>query len=248
MTGLMGASGMMAVVPGMILLGYTPYQAIGVSLAVDVIASGIVAVAYFRSGNVDLRRGSWIALAAVVGAQFGSRLLFRIPEDGLSGGFGILLLVSAVSFWRDGIGHGGVGSRTRRFQASPLHARLARHSVIVSIVIGLAVGTISGMLGVGGGIIFMFALLMLGYRLHAAVGTSTMIMALTTISGTIGHATLGTLPYQAIFFAAMGTVLGSISSARLANRLSEAALSKAIALVFAVLGVGLILATFWQSA
>ena len=32
MTGLMGASGMMAVVPGMILLGYTPYQAIGVTV------------------------------------------------------------------------------------------------------------------------------------------------------------------------------------------------------------------------
>jgi uncharacterized membrane protein YfcA len=139
-----------------------------------------------------------------------------------------------------------VGSRTRRFQASQLHARLAQHSISVSIVIGLAVGTLSGMLGVGGGIIFMFALLMLGYRLHAAVGTSTMIMALTTISGTIGHATLGTLPYQAIIFAAMGTVLGSVTSARLANRLSEAGLSKAIALVFGVLGIGLILATFWQ--
>ena len=65
MTGLMGASGMMAVVPGIILLGYSAYQAVGVSLAVDVIASVIVAIAYYRHGRVDLSRGLWIAVAAI---------------------------------------------------------------------------------------------------------------------------------------------------------------------------------------
>lgn len=246
MTGLMGASGMMAVVPGMILLGYTPYQAIGVSLAVDVIAASIVAVAYYRNGRVDLRRGIWIALAAVIGAQLGSRLLFRIPEDSLTGGFSVLLLVTAVTFWRDGIGQGGVGRRLQQFQRSSLSTRMSQYPIMVSIIIGLAVGTISGMLGVGGGILFMFALLILGYGLHAAVGTSTMIMALTTISGTIGHAVIGNLPYDAIFFASVGTVLGSLTSARMANRLSEAALSRAIAIVFAILGLALLLAAFWQ--
>ncbi|MCB0159103.1 MAG: sulfite exporter TauE/SafE family protein [Caldilineaceae bacterium] len=246
MTGLMGASGMMAVVPGMILLGYTPYQAIGVSLAVDVIAASVVAVAYYRNGRVDLRRGIWIALAAVIGAQVGSRLLFRIPADSLTGGFSALLLVTAVTFWREGIGQGGVGRRVAQFQRSTLSTCMAQYPVVVSILIGLVVGTFSGMFGVGGGILFMFALLILGYGLHAAVGTSTMIMALTTISGTIGHAVIGNLPYEAIFFAAIGTVLGSLASARLANRLSEAALSKAIAIVFAILGVALLLATFWQ--
>ena len=113
-------------------------------------------------------------------------------------------------------------------------------------VLQLPDGTARGLtalLGVIGTALFV---LVLGYGLHAAVGTSTMIMALTTISGTIGHAVIGNLPYEAIFFAAIGTVLGSLASARLANRLSEAALSKAIAIVFAILGVALLLATFWQ--
>ncbi|MCB0130325.1 MAG: sulfite exporter TauE/SafE family protein [Caldilineaceae bacterium] len=247
MTGIMGASGMMAVVPGMILLGYSAYQAIGISLAVDVIAASIVAFAYYRNGNVDMGRGLWIATAAVVGAQLGSRLLFRIPESGLNGGFGILLLLTAVSFWRDGIGQGGVRRNLDRFQNVPFMRRLERHPISVSITIGLLVGIVSGMLGVGGGILFMFSLLVMGYRLHTAVGTSTMIMALTTISGTIGHAMLGNLPYDAILFASIGTVFGSFGSARLANQLSESALSKMIALVFATLGLALVGITIWQA-
>lgn len=246
MTGLMGASGMMAVVPGMILLGYTTYEAIGVSLAVDVIAASIVAVAYYNHGHIEMKRGIWIALAAVIGAQFGSRLVLSVPEMGLNGVFGVLLLFSAWSFWRDGVGRGGVSNHTTRFQESRLAARLGHYPVAVSIIIGLGVGVLSGMLGVGGGILFMFALLLLGYPLHVAVGTSTMIMALTTFSGTIGHATIGNLPYEAVFYAAVGTVLGSVSSSRLANRLSAPALSRAIAIVFAILGLSLLVTTFWQ--
>jgi uncharacterized membrane protein YfcA len=246
MTGLMGASGMMAVVPGMILLGYSTYQAIGISLAVDVVAASIVAVAYYRHGHVDMMRGIWIAIAAVIGAQIGSRMLFGIPEMGLTGAFGILLLITAVSFWRDGIGKGGVGNHTSRFQESRLAERLSQYPVGVSVSIGLVVGIVSGMLGVGGGILFMFALLLLGYPLHVAVGTSTMIMAVTTLSGTIGHATIGNLPYDAVLYATFGTIFGSVASARLANRLSESALSRAIAIVFSILGTSLLVVTYLE--
>ena len=246
MTGLMGASGMMAVVPGMILLGYNPYQAIGVSLAVDVIASIIVAVAYYRNGRVDLQGGFWIAIAAVVGAQIGSRLLFHVSEDGINGGFSILLLLTATIFWREGIGQGGVGRAVERFRRSRLAAKLKTIPTAVGLVLGLLIGIVSGMFGVGGGIIFLFALLLLGYRLHTAVGTSTMIMALTTASGTVGHAAIGNLPYQAVLLAACGTVLGSLASARLANRLSESALSRAIAVVFALLSLALLIFTVFD--
>ena len=246
MTGLMGASGMMAVVPGIILLGYSAYQAVGVSLAVDVIASAIVAVAYYRHGRVDLSRGLWIAIAAIAGAQLGSRLIFRVPETGLSGGFGILLIITAIFFWREGVGYGGVGPAIDRFQTSRVGLWLAAYPRFVSVALGLSVGVISGMFGVGGGIIFLFALLILGYRLHVAVGTSTMIMALTTLSGSIGHAVVGNLPYMIVVFAAAGTVLGSVVSSRFANRMNEQMLSKAIAVVFALLGGALLYITIQQ--
>ena len=89
--------------------------------------------------------------------------------------------------------------------------------------------------------LFLFALLLLGYSLHQAIGTSTVIMALTTASATVGHAMIGHLPYLAIGGIATGTVVGSFTSARLANRLDEHRLGKIIALILGVLGLATLL-------
>jgi len=74
-TGLIGSSGVLIVVPALTLLfGLSIHVAIGTSLAVDVIASIILSIIYFRMGNVELKLGLGLALGAVVGAQVGSRI------------------------------------------------------------------------------------------------------------------------------------------------------------------------------
>ena len=236
MTGIMGASGVMAVVPGMLLLHYSSYQAIGTSLAVDMIASLVVSLTYLRHGRVNLSHSFWIAIAAVLGAQFGSHFSSRVPDIGLNFGFGILLLGSAVYFWRK-----GMVKDFEKLQNFPLAKIMKQRPVITGLVIGLWAGIYSGLFGAGGGMLFLFALLLLGYSLHQAIGTSTVIMALTTASGTIGHAMIGHLPYLAIGGIATGTVVGSFTSARLANRLDEHSLGRIIAVIFGLLGLATIL-------
>ncbi len=57
-TGLIGASAAVIIVPSLVaFLGYGPYEAIGVSLASDVIASSVAAYTYRKHGNLDLRSG-----------------------------------------------------------------------------------------------------------------------------------------------------------------------------------------------
>ena len=236
LTGLMGSSGVMAVVPGLILLGYSAHHAIGVSLTVDMFASVIVTWTYYRNGRVNWRQGLWIALPAILGAQVGTWLSVLIPDIGLSGGFGILLLISAVIFWRN-----GTQRNLQALQNSALSRRLSRWPMGTGIVIGLCLGIVSGMFGVGGGMLFMFALLLLGYELHLAIGTSTLIMALTTASGAIGYMMLGNFPYLAMAGASVGTVLSGFFAAHLANKMSDQLLGKAIAVVFGVLGVMIVL-------
>jgi uncharacterized membrane protein YfcA len=236
MTGLMGASGVMAVVPGMIMLGYSPHQAIGTSLAVDMTASVVVAYTYYHHGRIDLRQGIWIALAAVLGAQLGSRLSTHVPDLDLSEGFAIFLLVSAVLLW-----HNGLRRELDKFQEWRIAAWVKAHPLFTSIAIGLWAGVYCGIFGAGGGLLFLFILLLLGYSLHVAVGTSTLIMALTTASGAVGYAAAGNLPYLTVGGVATGTVLGSLATARLANQLNERYLSRLIAVIFALLGLGLIL-------
>jgi len=93
---------------------------------------------------------------------------------------------------------------------------------------------------------FMIALVILGYPLHLAVGTSTMIMTLTTASGTLGHALIGNLPIKPVIWATLGTCLGSFGSAFVANRLSEENLGKLVAVVFGVLGVAMFITPLYK--
>jgi uncharacterized membrane protein YfcA len=90
-TGFIGASGVLVVVPALNMLLELPvHTAIGTSLAVDVIASVVVSSVYYRRGNVELRSGMWLALGAVLGAQAGSKLAAYIPEFELGGGIQLL--------------------------------------------------------------------------------------------------------------------------------------------------------------
>jgi uncharacterized membrane protein YfcA len=183
-----------------------------------------------------LGQGLYIALAAILGAQIGSHFSVALPETGLSLGFGIFLIASSVLLWRQDL-----SQQLERLQTSRLAVWFKGRPLLAGVVIGLYAGVYSGLFGAGGGLLFLFALLLLGYSLHQAVGTSTLIMALTTASGTVGHAMLGQLPLIAVGGVTTGTVLGSLASARLANRMDERFLSKAIALVLGVLGVAILL-------
>lgn len=241
MTGLMGASGVMAVVPGMILLGYSAHQAISTSLAVDMTASLVVALTYHKHGQVNLRQGLWIALAAVLGAQVGSHFSKYVPEIGLNDGFGIVLLLSAVLIYRF-----GVTRDLKRLQNLGFVRWLQEHPIVTGLTFGLYAGIYCGIFGAGGGSLFLFVLLLLGFSLHQAVGTSTAIMALTTASGTVGHAMLGNLPLLAVGGITTGTVLGSYASARLANRMNERWLGRAIALILGFLGVVILIVPLLQ--
>jgi uncharacterized membrane protein YfcA len=236
LTGLMGSSGVAVVVPGMILLGYSAHQAIGISLAVDMFASIVVTLVYQRHKSVNLREGIWIALTAVLGAQIGSRLSAFVPGAGISGGFGVFTIISAIFFWRF-----GTQSNLNWLQTSRFTSQLERHAMAASAVIGLVIGAFSGMFGAGGGMMFMFALILLGYDLHHAVGTSTLIMGLTTASGALGHAMIGNLPLLPMIGASLGTILSGSLASRFANQINEQALGRVIAVVFGIMGLFTIL-------
>jgi len=240
LTGLIGASGVMVVVPALVILGYPASGAIGASLFIDTIASLVVAWTYYQSGNLNLKHGLWIALGSVVGAQVGSLVSPSIPDTGLSGAFGIFLLVSAAIFWfrgRKGIVPAAGGDQ----EESPpprLLGALRANIVVSGLSLGFFVGVISGLLGAGGGVMILLILVfVMQYRLHEGIGTSTLIMAVTAASGAAGHALSSDLPLKAALLGAAGTLIGGRLAAVFANRVGEKLLSRVVAGVFVVLAV-----------
>lgn len=239
-TGLIGASGVMVVVPALTILGYTTSDAIGASLFIDTIASLVVAWTYYQNKNLNLKQGIWITIGSVGGAQIGSLISPLIPDVGLSSAFSVFLVITALIFWFRGskVGEPNLNGNAISPQQSRI-VKLLRSNLIVSgLLLGILVGIISGLFGAGGGVMILLILVfVMQYSMHEGIGTSTLIMAFTAASGTLGHAISSNLPLKAAIFGAIGTLIGGRFAARFANKVNEKVLSKVIGGVFVTLAV-----------
>lgn len=228
LSGLFGIGGGTIIVPALIWLGLNQRQAAATSLAVIVPTSLAGVVSYAMEGNVDWASAVLLALGVVVGSQIGSLLLSRLPEAMLRWiwvAFLMCVIVQQLTFTplRDG-----------RIVLHPL-------SGLSLIVLGVFVGTMSGILGVGGGAIMMPALsLLFGAGDLLARGTSLLVMVPGAISGSItnwkrGLVQLGrvlTIGVCAAITAPLGTWIAGMISPRTGSLLFAAWLA-----IIAVKGV-----------
>lgn len=234
---LVGASAVMVIVPGLNLaFGYGMHTAIGVSLLVDVIASLAVGYAYWRHGNVDLGQGLWIALGSVAGAQLGAGFTVGLPGWFLAACYGLWMIGSGAAIWKKGLDRAAIAERFRRYVRFDSPAR----RTAVALALGFGIGVNCGVFGAGGGILIMMVLIfVLDYPIHRAVGTSTVIMALTAASAAVGYGMRGNVDILASFVIAAGTVAAGMGGARLANLSSEHTLTRIVGGIFIALGVAM---------
>ena len=94
-SGVFGIGGGIVMVPAMIaFLGFSQLKAQGTSLATLLAPIGLLAVAsYWKSGNVDLRAGGWMALGFLVGSLGGSYIALASGETAMKKAFGVFLVV-----------------------------------------------------------------------------------------------------------------------------------------------------------
>jgi len=243
LTGLFGVGGGFLIVPGLnLLFGIAWPAAIGSSLAFIVGTGAAGTARHMRMRNVEPRATLILGGAAVVGAVLGALALDRL-EAGfgeanvgkfntlMQGIFvGLLLLTAALVFRRAG----ETRSRPPVLQRLPLgprvdlpHVGLAGVSLPGLLATGLAVGALSGLLGIGGGVLLVpLLILVVGLTPHQAVGTSLGIVLLASISGTIKHGLAGNvdlvLAMALLVGSTLGVQVGAFFCARLhAKRLRE---------------------------
>ncbi|WXG44498.1 MAG: sulfite exporter TauE/SafE family protein [Promethearchaeati archaeon SRVP18_Atabeyarchaeia-1] len=245
-TGVMGSSGVFVVVPMLTLfLGFPVHLAIGTSLFVDVVASLVTSITYYQHGRLDMSRGVWMAGAAVIGALLGSSFAASTAEVGLNWIFGVFLILNGLYILRTGMKQitdrmSSIANRRLLGGEDPSARR--KKAIGVSVLLGLGIGMISGFVGAGGGIMFLLVLLLvLGYELHAAIGTSTLIMASTAASGSFGYYLHGNLDLAVALIISIGTLISSRIGAAAANKLGENTLGRIIALILVMLGAVMLL-------
>jgi uncharacterized membrane protein YfcA len=96
-SGLFGVGGGTVIVPLLILwFAYEEREATGTSLAAIVIVATLAAAIQGLHGHVHVDKGAIVAVPAVAGVLAGTALQQRIPQRAVSGGFAVLLVVSAA--------------------------------------------------------------------------------------------------------------------------------------------------------
>ena len=117
-------------------------------------------------------------------------------------------------------------------------------TVALLIVVGLLAGTMAAALGVGGGIVFVPALVvLLDFTQHEAQGTSLVVIVPTAIIATVVHARHGRVDWRAALPVAVGGVCGALAGAALALQLDGGLLRRLFAVLLIALAIRMLLRT-----
>lgn len=229
-TGFAGMSAAAVISPMLItFLGLPAYEAVGIALASDVLASAVSAYTYGKNKNLDVRNGIVMMATVLVFTLVGSFIASLLPNTAM-GSFsvfmtfllGIKFIVKPVMTTKESMAD--VSNRKRMIQ---------------SIISGTAVGFICGFIGAGGGMMMLLILTsVLGYELKTAVGTSVFIMTFTAFTGAASHFAIGGMPdVWCLIYCVAATLLWARIAAKFANKASAATLNRATGFVLAVLGI-----------
>lgn len=120
--------------------------------------------------------------------------------------------------------------------------------MIGALLIGLAGGVIAGLLGVGGGVLFVPGLVFfLGLDQHHAEATSLLAIVPVAIAGTLRHDSYGNVRRRDALVLGLLSLAGAASGVALANRLSGTVLRDGFAALMLLVACRLAQRALWES-
>ena len=245
LTGLFGVGGGFLLNPLLIiLLGINESIVIGSSLCVTLGTATAGMARHMRMGNVALRGMTVIGLGAVGGAVLGTSL-HEALRDALGRDhfrllvlwlyLALLLLTAYLTARRADRLHSGPSLLQRLPLGPRIHlpqAKLAQVSLPGLLAVGLLIGVATGLLGIGGGILFMpLLLVVVGMSAHQAIGTSLGVVVFSSVAGTIDHGLHGNVNLALAMALVVGSSVGVQVGAAVCSALEAARLRRWFALV-----------------
>ena len=141
-TGFAGMSAAAVISPMLItFLGMDPYQAVGIALASDVLASAVSAYTYGKNKNLDVANGIVMMVTVLLFTLAGSYIASLLPSTTMGGFSMVMTLLLGVKFIIK-----PVMTTKEAMQAVSKKKRF-----IQSVICGMLIGFICGFVGAGGG-------------------------------------------------------------------------------------------------
>lgn len=220
MSGMFGIGGGIIIVPTLILFtGFSLTLATGTSLVALLLPVGILAViAYYRNRLIDLRAAALIALGLTPATLLGANIALGVDQTTLRLLYALFLLyaswryIEPVKWWHER--QAKTAKPAKRDDVPPTPPATRWYFLLI---LGFLAGVVSGMFGVGGGIVIVPVLVsFMNYDQKLAIGTSLAVLLLPVgLPAVLRYAQANQLDWGAAVPVAIGLVLGAVVGAQI---------------------------------
>lgn len=226
--GTLGGGGSILTVPVFTYVaGMPPKEAIAASLLVVGVTSMSSLVVHARHRRVQWRTGLVFGAAGMVGAFAGGLIGGRLPGTVLMVAFALMMMATATAMITRKASKADGGGHKR-------HGRLPLGRTVLD---GVVVGVVTGIVGAGGGFLIVPALVVLGgLSMPVAVGTSLLVITMKSLAGLGGYLTAVSIDWALVGGVTAVAVVGALVGARLSGRIPAGALQKAFGYFVLVTG------------
>lgn len=216
--GVFGSGGSIVTLPALLyLLDVEPKAAIAMSLGIVAVTATVTALQHWHRGNVNLKITAIFAMFGIIGTYAGARLGVVTPVIIQLVLFAVVMYAAAWKMLKPAPQqHKSLGAACAEcpdgFCDDLEYGRIAMH--------GIAVGILTGVVGVGGGFLIVPSLVLLsGLPMKQAVGTSLSIVAIKSFAGFAGYAGVVEIDYSLMVMFTTIAIVGSFAGSQLSERL-----------------------------
>jgi uncharacterized membrane protein YfcA len=229
--GLFGVGGGLVAVPALVLLfRLAQHRAHATSVTAIVATATAALIPFALDGEVEWMTAGLLVAGAAGGAVAGAALMGRVDEVTLARAFVAITVVAGFRLLM-----------LSDASAVEIFSVETPTGAVFLVLTGLVAGTLAALLGVGGGLVFVPAMVVLfGFEQHLAQGTSLAAIVPTTLIASVRHARLGRVDWHLVFPIAVGGIVGGIAGALLALELAPASLRAAFVGLLVVVSVRMV--------
>lgn len=248
MTGLGGG---VVVIP-LLTLGFNVdfHYAIGAALIASIATSSGAASAYVREGITNIRLGMFLEIATTLGAVGGALVALWMPINAIAVIYGLVLILTAAMQYRKKVDHHGVvgsaaAARLRLFGTYPVKGvgmvAYEQTHVVWGFVVMVVAGVLSGLLGIGSGVLKVLAMdCAMKVPFKVSTTTSNFMIGVTAAASAVVYIQRGYIDPGIACPVMIGVLGGALTGARLLKRMKVSLLRQIFAVAILLVAFNMI--------